>query len=213
MNATEHQFRWWLDGAWQQAITWSSVDRDLWRHITSLGHSELMPCNSTIVWHFCLTFAHTHLVINNFCHIVVILIFSGILRQYTVQYMQLLPHLPQTNELPFECHMKTSSNGNIFRVTGHLCGEFTGHRWIPRTKASDAELWCFLICAWISGWVNNREAGELRRHSAHYDVTVMSQNERHGKIGCIPNMYLFHVAVWHPPVLSISPYHPRRILL
>ena len=25
----------------------------------------------------------------------------------------------------------TSSNGNIFRVTGPLCGEFTGHRWIP----------------------------------------------------------------------------------
>ena len=35
----------------------------------------------------------------------------------------------------------------IFRVTGHLCGEFTGHRWIPRTKASDAELWCFLWSA------------------------------------------------------------------
>ena len=35
--------------------------------------------------------------------------------------------------------MMTSSNGNIFRATGHLCGEFTGHRWIPRTKASDAE--------------------------------------------------------------------------
>ena len=30
-----------------------------------------------------------------------------------------------------------------FRVTGHLCEEFTGYRWIPRTKASDAELWCF----------------------------------------------------------------------
>ena len=43
-------------------------------------------------------------------------------------------------------HMMTSSNGNIFHVTGHLCGEFTGHRWIPLTKASDAELWCFL-CA------------------------------------------------------------------
>ena len=37
----------------------------------------------------------------------------------------------------------TSSNGKIFHVTGHLCGEFTGHRWIPSTKASDAELWCF----------------------------------------------------------------------
>ena len=41
-------------------------------------------------------------------------------------------------------HMMTSSNGNIFRDTGPLCGEFTGHRWIPLTKASDAELWCFL---------------------------------------------------------------------
>ena len=34
-----------------------------------------------------------------------------------------------------------------FRVTGHLCGEFTGRRWIPRTKASDAELSCFLWSA------------------------------------------------------------------
>ena len=30
--------------------------------------------------------------------------------------------------------MMTSSNGNIFRLTGHLCGEFTGPRWIPRTR-------------------------------------------------------------------------------
>ena len=30
-----------------------------------------------------------------------------------------------------------------------------------------------LICAWIIGWVNNRKAGDLRRHRAHYDVTVM----------------------------------------
>ena len=43
--------------------------------------------------------------------------------------------------------MMTSSNGNIFRVTDHLCGEFTGPRWIPCTKASDAELWCFLWSA------------------------------------------------------------------
>ena len=30
-----------------------------------------------------------------------------------------------------------------------------------------------LICAWINAWVNNGEAGELRRHRAHYDVIVM----------------------------------------
>ena len=46
---------------------------------------------------------------------------------------------------------------------------------IPCTKASDAELWSFLICAWINGWVNNREAGNLRRLHAHYDVIVMFQ--------------------------------------
>ena len=43
--------------------------------------------------------------------------------------------------------MMTSSNANIFRVTVHLCGEFTGPRWIPHTKASDAELWCLLWSA------------------------------------------------------------------
>ena len=30
-----------------------------------------------------------------------------------------------------------------------------------------------LICAWINGWVNNREAGDWRHHRTHYDVTVM----------------------------------------
>ena len=30
-----------------------------------------------------------------------------------------------------------------------------------------------LICVWINGWVNNREAGDLRRYRGHYDVTVM----------------------------------------
>ena len=43
--------------------------------------------------------------------------------------------------------MVTSSNGSSLRVTGLLCVEFTGHRWIPHTKTSDAELWCFLWSA------------------------------------------------------------------
>ena len=30
-----------------------------------------------------------------------------------------------------------------------------------------------LMCAWINGWVNNGEAGDLRRHRTYYDVTVM----------------------------------------
>ena len=43
--------------------------------------------------------------------------------------------------------MMMSSNGNLIRFTGLMCGEFTGHRWIPSTKVSDAELWCFLWSA------------------------------------------------------------------
>ena len=39
--------------------------------------------------------------------------------------------------------MMMSWNGNIFCITGPLCGELIGHRWIPRTKASEAKLWCF----------------------------------------------------------------------
>ena len=71
-------------------------------------------------------------------------------------------------------NMMTSSNGNFFCFTGPLCGEFTGHRWILLTKASDVELWCFLWSApWINGWVNNREAGDLRCHRTHYDIIVM----------------------------------------
>ena len=31
-----------------------------------------------------------------------------------------------------------------------------------------------LIFVWINGWVNNREAGDLRWHRAHYDVTVIN---------------------------------------
>ena len=31
-----------------------------------------------------------------------------------------------------------------------------------------------LICAWTNVWANNRDAGDLTRHRAHYDVTVMN---------------------------------------
>ena len=30
-----------------------------------------------------------------------------------------------------------------------------------------------LICAWVNGWVNSHEAGDLRWHRTYYDVIVM----------------------------------------
>ena len=42
-----------------------------------------------------------------------------------------------------------------------------------------------LICAWINGWVNNREASDVRRHRDHYDVTVMNISKIHIAFHCI----------------------------
>ena len=44
----------------------------------------------------------------------------------------------------------------------------------PHTGQWRGALMFSLICTRINGWVNNGEAGHLRRHRAHYDVTVMS---------------------------------------
>ena len=70
--------------------------------------------------------------------------------------------------------MMTSSNGNIFHVTGLSCGEFIGHRWIPGTKASDVKLWCFLWSASEPQLRKQWRPSDLRRHRAHYDVIVMN---------------------------------------
>ena len=70
--------------------------------------------------------------------------------------------------------MMTSSNGNIFRVTGPLWEEFTG---VPLNSPHKGQwrgdLMFSLICVWINGWVNNHGAGDLRRYHAHYVITEM----------------------------------------
>ena len=82
----------------------------------------------------------------------------------------------QNLSVTFKIIIMTSSNGNIFRVTGHLCGEFTGLRWSPGHKGQlRGALMFSFICVWINGLINNREAGDLRRYRTHHDVTVMTK--------------------------------------
>ena len=62
----------------------------------------------------------------------------------------------------------------IFRVTGRFVRGI--HR--PPVNSPHKDQWrgtlmFSLICVWINDWVNNREAGDLRRYRSHYDVTVM----------------------------------------
>ena len=52
-----------------------------------------------------------------------------------------------------------------------------------------------LICVWINEWVNNREADDLRRYCAHYDVIAMVLWNRN----CMwwaKNMYLQSIWQW-----------------
>ena len=73
----------------------------------------------------------------------------------------------------------TSSNGNNFRVTGPLRWVFTGHRWIPRTNASDAELWCYLWSVAGQFLEQTLETPDLRRQRAQNDVTGTYQQWKH----------------------------------
>ena len=72
-------------------------------------------------------------------------------------------------------HMMTSSNENFFRVTGHFCGKPSVSGEFHHKGQWCGALIISLICAWTNGWVNNADADDLRRHRAHYDVTVMKK--------------------------------------
>ena len=64
---------------------------------------------------------------------------------FTMKYQNYQCDENQSNlDVLNERNMMTSLNRNIFRGTGPLWGESNGHRWIPATEASVAELWCFL---------------------------------------------------------------------
>ena len=66
-------------------------------------------------------------------------------------------------------HQKETFSALLAICAGNspLAGEF------PHKGQWRGVLMFSLICAWINGWVNSREAGDLRRHRAYYDVIVM----------------------------------------
>ena len=81
--------------------------------------------------------------------------------------------------------MMTSSKGNIFRVTGPLCGEFTqfpAQR--PVTRGFDDFF--------------DREAGDLRRQRVHYDVIVMNRSHRWTDWYC----YMYMSVQCHRSIIS-----------
>ena len=60
------------------------------------------------------------------------------------------------NMWTFNHAMMTSSNGNLFRVIGPLCGEFTGHCWIPLTKPVTRSFYVFFhLC--LNQWLSKQQ--------------------------------------------------------
>ena len=81
-------------------------------------------------------------------------------------------------ESNFPCYMMTSSNGNIFRVTGPLCGEFAGPRWIPARRPVTRSFDVFFelrpnkrLSKQSWGWWFETLSCSLWRHCNDYSVT------------------------------------------
>ena len=79
----------------------------------------------------------------------------------------------------FQCHL-VSMHDDVIKWK-HFPRYWPFVRGIHRSPVNSPHKgqWCGdlmfrLFCAWINGWANNREAGDLRRHRAHYGVIVMA---------------------------------------
>ena len=96
-------------------------------------------------------------------------------------------------EIYFQHILMTSSNGDIFRVTGPLWEEFTRHRFPSQRPATRSFDVFFDMRLKKNGWVNNRDAGDLRRHRTHYNVTLMLK------------------PIFTPTVVNLSGWNPHRI--
>ena len=83
-----------------------------------------------------------------------------------------------------------------------VTGEFPTHKGQWR-----GTLMFSFICVWINAWINNREAGDLRRHRTHYDVIVMNicnrlmhacpkcdWNVNIGQISCIWDLFISQIS-------------------
>ena len=159
-------------------------------HVSKRGHrkSETMKGNSNyspeiLTWKFDSNitvtalrpslYVRTRVPLNVWC------------RSYTKQtlhagrhrYIYIVANLAGTFFISWWRHQMKTFSALLALCAGHspVTGEFPSQR---------GALMFSLSYTWTNGWVNNRNAGDLMHHSAHYDVTVMYQSNvtEHQKI-------------------------------
>ena len=91
--------------------------------------------------------------------------------------------------------MMTSSNGNTTRYWPFVRGIHRSPVNSPHKGQLRGALMFSFICVWTNGWANNRKAGDLRGHRAHYGVIVMFYLDRGGQslFHITKNHILFHL--------------------
>ena len=73
----------------------------------------------------------------------------------------------------FKCHDDVIKWKPFPRYWPFVCGIHRSPVNSPYKCQLHGALVISLTCAWTNGWVNNRDASDVRRYSAHYDVDVM----------------------------------------
>ena len=104
----------------------------------------------------------------------------------------------------------TSSNGNICRVTGHLCRKspVTGQFLAPSPETRSFGI--FFDLRLNKRWVNNLDAGDLRHHCAHYVVTVMDTGSYKTFRPLTPSFTFLNYLVQFSLVFVMAAYKPWR---
>ena len=86
-------------------------------------------------------------------------------------------HLNETNYVPGNAVISIHDDVIKWKHFPRYWPFVRGIHWSP-VNSSHKDQWrgplvFSLICTWINYWVNNGEAGDLRRHRAHYNVILM----------------------------------------
>ena len=134
---SEHWFRWWLGAVRQQAMTWTSVDQDLQRHMASLSPNEVgcqqKGCVPTLgPWYTkaCITACYQGLCL-----------LSGKTSYHKISWIL------QAARFGFKhINIKKWWDGNTFRITGSFWEDSTVAVEFPSQRNSRAKLRSFLCC-------------------------------------------------------------------
>ena len=99
------------------------------------------------------------------------------LRHYDRTILSVLHHTCRWCRRLCQCHDDVIKRKDFSRYWPFVWGIHRSPVNSPHKGQWRGNLMFSMICASINGSINNREAGDLRRHRAHYDVIVMATQQ------------------------------------